>query len=76
MKDLVKVDPPPLPKSSVELYFMLKNAVAHQLVIAADTVRTIDGVREGAVILARASRRVAVIADALDEARQAESKLA
>lgn len=75
MTDLVKVDPPPLPKSSVELFFMLKNAVAHQLVIAADTVRTIDGVREGAVILARASRRVAVIADALDEARQMESKL-
>jgi hypothetical protein len=57
-----------LPTDRLELFFLLKAAVKHTVLIAHQTVASKDGIRDSTLILARCARRLAVVAQALADA--------
>jgi hypothetical protein len=65
-----------LPTDRLELYFLLKRAIKHTILIAHETVLTKEGVRDAAVVLARCSRRLSIVAQALADAEVVESEKA
>lgn len=63
------LEPPPVPTDRLECYFALKVAIAEQLTLAAIVVKDFQSLQAGALVLARAADRVAVLARALEVSR-------
>ncbi len=61
-----------LPTDRLELYFMLKKALKHVLLVGAETTRS-AGIRDGAPILARFAGRLSVLAEHLAKQNEEET---
>lgn len=61
-----------LPTDRIELYLLLRRALKHTILIGHETVMSREGIRDGAIVLARCSRRLSAVAQAVADSEPRE----